>query len=170
MTSKATPSGLAPRSGGSSGASSSTRAAAGSGVDGTAPGRPERPDPEVPERARRRTFTAKYKLDILAAYDAAAEGEKGALLRREGLYSSHITEWRRARDAGGLAAFRNTRDMQAIAGQVGATAFDVGPAGVGFPASFTADRYPEDGGGESEPPWHPPQIRVHRVGQRVRRL
>ena len=50
----------------------------------------ERPDPEVPERARRRTFTAKYKLEILAAYDAAADGEKGALLRREGLYSSHI--------------------------------------------------------------------------------
>jgi len=50
----------------------------------------ERPDPEVPERARRRTFTAKYKLEILAAYDAAPDGEKGALLRREGLYSSHI--------------------------------------------------------------------------------
>ena len=40
----------------------------------------ERPDPEVPERARRRTFTAKYKLEILAAYDAAPDGEKGALL------------------------------------------------------------------------------------------
>src|SRR5690242_14167158 len=39
--------------------------------------RPLRPDPEVPERARRRTFTAKYKLEILAAYDAAADGEKG---------------------------------------------------------------------------------------------
>src|SRR5256714_12434951 len=63
----------------------------------------QRPDPEVPERARRRTFTAQYKLEILAAYDAAAEGEKGALLRREGLYSSHIVEWRRARDAGALA-------------------------------------------------------------------
>src|SRR6516162_463444 len=63
----------------------------------------ERPDPEVPERARRRTFTAKYKLEILAAYDAAPEGEKGALLRREGLYSSHIVAWRRARDAGALA-------------------------------------------------------------------
>ncbi len=62
-----------------------------------------RPDPEVPERARRRRFTAAYKLEILAAYDAAAEGEKGALLRREGLYSSHIVEWRRARDAGALA-------------------------------------------------------------------
>src|SRR5512147_226914 len=52
----------------------------------------ERPDPEVPERARRRTFTAKYKLEILAAYDAAADGEKGALLRREGLYSSHVDD------------------------------------------------------------------------------
>ena len=63
----------------------------------------ERPDPEVPARARRRTFTAQYKLEILAAYDAAPEGEKGALLRREGLYSSHLVEWRRARDAGALA-------------------------------------------------------------------
>ena len=62
-----------------------------------------RPDPEVPERARRRTFTARYKLDVLAAYDAAAAGEKGAILRREGLYSSHIVDWRRARDAGALA-------------------------------------------------------------------
>jgi transposase-like protein len=76
-------------------------------VDGTAAGR--RPDPEVPERARRRTFTAKYKLEMLAAYDAASEGEKGALLRREGLYSSHITVWRRARDAGGLAALAQPR-------------------------------------------------------------
>ena len=58
-----------------------------------------RPDPEVPERARRRSFTAKYKERILAAYDAAGPGEKGALLRREGLYSSHIVDWRRARDA-----------------------------------------------------------------------
>jgi transposase-like protein len=63
-----------------------------------------RPDPEVPERARRRTFTAKYKLEVLAAYDAAPDGEKGVVLRREGLYSSHITEWRTARDAGALAA------------------------------------------------------------------
>jgi transposase len=78
----------------------------------------ERPDPEVPERAKRRTFTAKYKLAILAEYDAAPEGEKGALLRREGLYSSHIVDWRRARDAGGLAALaaprgRKRRDPQA---------------------------------------------------------
>lgn len=77
-----------------------------------------RPDPEVPERARRRTFTAKYKLEVLAAYDAAPEGEKGAVLRREGLYSSHITEWRKARDAGALAGLaaprgRKQRDAQA---------------------------------------------------------
>jgi transposase len=58
--------------------------------------RQERPDPEVPERARRRTFTAQYKLEVLAAYDAAGPGEKGAILRREGLYSSHIVDWRRS--------------------------------------------------------------------------
>ena len=78
----------------------------------------ERPDPQVPERARRRTFTAKYKLEIVAAYEAAPDGEKGALLRREGLYSSHIVEWRRARDAGALAGLaaprgRKRRDPQA---------------------------------------------------------
>jgi transposase len=78
----------------------------------------QRLDPEVPERARRRTFTAKYKLEVLAAYDAAPDGEKGAVLRREGLYSSHITEWRKARDAGALAGLaaprgRRRRDPQA---------------------------------------------------------
>jgi transposase-like protein len=77
----------------------------------------ERADPEVPERARRRRFTATYKLEILAAYDAALDGEKGALLRREGLYSSHIVAWRRARDAGAQAALvaprgRKRRDPQ----------------------------------------------------------
>src|SRR5271168_5518514 len=68
--------------------------------------RQERPDPEVPEKARRRTFTAQYKQDVLAAYEAAGTGEKGAILRREGLYSSLITEWRRARDAGALAGLK----------------------------------------------------------------
>jgi transposase len=57
------------------------------------------------QRPRRRRFTAEYKLAIVAEYDALAEpGAKGALLRREGLYSSHVVEWRRARDAGALAA------------------------------------------------------------------
>jgi transposase-like protein len=68
-----------------------------------------RPDPEVPERARRRTFTAKYKQQMLEAYDAAPAGEKGAVLRREGLYSSHIVEWRRARDVGALAGLTQPR-------------------------------------------------------------
>ncbi len=77
-----------------------------------------RPDPEVPERARRRRFTAKYKLEVLAAYDGAPDGEKGAVLRREGLYSSHIAEWRKARDIGALAGLaaprgRKRRDSQA---------------------------------------------------------
>ena len=54
------------------------------------------------ERPKRRTFSADYKSKILAEYDAAEPGEKGALLRREGLYSSHVVEWRRARDAGAL--------------------------------------------------------------------
>lgn len=54
------------------------------------------------ERPKRRTFSADYKAKILAEYDAAEAGEKGALLRREGLYSSHVVEWRRARDSGAL--------------------------------------------------------------------
>jgi transposase len=56
------------------------------------------------QQPKRRSFTAEYKLAMIAEYDAATEpGAKGALLRREGLYSSHIIEWRRARDAGALA-------------------------------------------------------------------
>jgi transposase-like protein len=59
--------------------------------------------PSLPDRPRRRRFTAAYKLAILAKYDqCVGDGDKGALLRREGLYSSHIVEWRRARDAGAL--------------------------------------------------------------------
>lgn len=62
------------------------------------------PDPEIPEKAKRRQFSARYKLDILDEYDRLTEaGAKGALLRREGLYSSHIVEWRRAREVGALA-------------------------------------------------------------------
>jgi transposase len=51
---------------------------------------------------KRRSFTAKYKLDILTEYDAATPAERGVLLRREGLYSSHLSEWRKARDSGAL--------------------------------------------------------------------
>ena len=75
--------------------------------------RQERPDPEVPERARRRTFTAQYKQQVLAAYEAAPDGEKGAILRREGLYSSLISEWRRARDAGALAGLKQPQGRPA---------------------------------------------------------
>jgi transposase len=60
----------------------------------------EKPDPAA--RARRRTFTAEYKARILDEYDALPAGseQRGALLRREGLYTSHIAEWRKAREAG----------------------------------------------------------------------
>lgn len=68
------------------------------------------PDPEVAERPTRRRFSAAYKLAILDAYAAASEpGAKGALLRREGLYSSHLTEWRRLRALGGLEALGRPR-------------------------------------------------------------
>jgi transposase len=59
--------------------------------------------PPTPPRPQRRRFSADYKLAVLAEYDRlAANGEKGALLRREGLHTSHLVEWRRARDAGTL--------------------------------------------------------------------
>lgn len=63
------------------------------------------PDPEVLERPRRRRFPAAYKLAILTEVESAREpGAVGAVLRREGLYSSHLVEWRRARDRGALEA------------------------------------------------------------------
>lgn len=78
----------APRSGGSS---MVERGSSG-------PGR-EVPDPEVVARPKRRRFTAEYKLRILREADACkASGEIGALLRREGLYSSHLVLWRRQRE------------------------------------------------------------------------
>lgn len=59
------------------------------------------PDPEVRPRARRRSFTAAYKQKILAEADATnTNGGIGALLRREGLYSSHLTHWRQERSQG----------------------------------------------------------------------
>ena len=68
------------------------------------------PDPEVPEKARRRRFSAEYKLAILREADACTEpGQIGALLRRERLYSSHLVDWRRQRDAGALEALARTR-------------------------------------------------------------
>jgi transposase len=69
----------------------------------------EVPDPQVPERARRRSYSAKYKAAILAEYDALDRDGRGALMRREGLYSSLISEWRKQRDKGALEALGKTR-------------------------------------------------------------
>ena len=69
--------------------------------------------PELPDRPRRRSFSLEYKLRIVAEYDACVgDGDKGALLRREGLYSSHVVEWRRVRDnaaAAGLAGSKRSK-------------------------------------------------------------
>ena len=67
------------------------------------------PNPEVVERVRRRQFTAAYKVRILREADACEPGQLGALLRREGLYSSHLTHWRGQRDRGLLAALAPQR-------------------------------------------------------------
>ena len=65
------------------------------------------------DRPKRRTFTAEYKAQVLAEYEAAETGERGAILRREGLYSSHITEWRKAAGAGATTALGpKTRDRR----------------------------------------------------------
>ena len=62
------------------------------------------PDPELVERAARRRYSAEYKLRIVREADACEKsGEVGALLRREGLYTSHLTAWRKQQDAGALA-------------------------------------------------------------------
>jgi len=72
---------------------------------------PERvPDPELTERPKRRRFSAEYKLAILKEADACKkQGELGALLRREGLYSSHISTWRSQRDADTLGRKRGRK-------------------------------------------------------------
>jgi transposase len=68
------------------------------------------PDPELVERATRRRFSAEYKLGILQQAEACTRpGEIGALLRREGLYTSHLTAWRKQREQGALAALGRPR-------------------------------------------------------------
>jgi len=63
------------------------------------------PDPEVPEKKPRRKFTAKYRIEILQEAEACTQpGQIGAILRREGLYSSNLTTWRNQRDEGLLDA------------------------------------------------------------------
>ena len=58
-------------------------------------------------RPARRSFTTEYKAAVVAEYEAAPHGEKSAVLRREGLFHSHVQEWSRARDAGALPANTN---------------------------------------------------------------
>ena len=69
----------------------------------------EVPDPQVAERATRRTYTAKYKAAILAEYDGLDRDGRGALMRREGLYSSLISEWRKQASKGALDALGKSR-------------------------------------------------------------
>lgn len=78
------------------------------GAAGGAPSAP--PDPELVERPQRRRFTAAYKLAVLREADGlTSPGEIGALLRREGLYSSHLSTWRAQREAGSLEALSRPR-------------------------------------------------------------
>jgi len=88
------------------------------GVPATGDAKPM-PDPAVAEKPVRRRFTATYKIRILQEADRCTQsGQLGALLRREGLYSSHLTNWRRQRDAvtlAGLAPKRRGRNPAANA-------------------------------------------------------
>jgi transposase-like protein len=71
------------------------------------------PDPEVPERARGpRRYSARYKARILDEYEQLDKAAKGALLRREGLYTSLISEWRKQRDRGALEALAKPAGRQ----------------------------------------------------------
>ena len=71
---------------------------------------PTPPDPEVVQQAKRRRFSAEYKARIVAEADACKEsGQIGALLRREGLYSSHLAEWRHQNEQGRLGRRRGPK-------------------------------------------------------------
>ena len=83
------------------------------GAAGGAP--PGLPDPELVERPSRRRFSAEYKLRVLREADACSRpGEVGALLRREGLYSSILSEWRKQREAGSLEALERPRGRRPV--------------------------------------------------------
>jgi len=84
------------------------------------------PDPEVTDKPKRRRFTVEYKLSLLEKADACRHqpGEVGALLRREGVYSSTLSQWRRQKDEGTLAALkpkrrgRKVQEVNPLAGRV----------------------------------------------------
>ena len=85
-------------------------ALAGGAQNGTPHEKSPVPDAEVRAKARRRTFPAQYKLQILDAVEAAqGSGEIGALLRREGLYYSHLTKWKEQQRAGALTGLAPRR-------------------------------------------------------------
>jgi transposase-like protein len=93
---------------------------------------PDAASPEISDRPRRRTFTAQDKLRILAETDRAAEaGGIGAILRRESLYSSTLTDWRRQRDAGAFGALvplkrgRKTAAVNPLAAELAVSQRDV---------------------------------------------
>ncbi len=86
------------------------------GVTVAAP--PPEPDPEVTAKAKRRRFTAAYKLSIVEKADACeTSGEIGALLRREGLYSSHLSAWRKAAREGSLRGLAKKRGPKPSGGK-----------------------------------------------------
>ncbi|MCA9368510.1 transposase, partial [Candidatus Kaiserbacteria bacterium] len=84
-------------------------------VNGSRPMMTQEPDVQVVPKAKRRRFSAEYKRQILSEADRCSEpGQIGALLRREGLYSSHLTTWRRQREQGALGQKRGRKpDPQA---------------------------------------------------------
>lgn len=89
---------------------SAARTGNGTGAEGLVSPSSRAPDPEVSEKPRRRRYPAEYKLRVLQEADASTEpGEIGALLRREGLYSSLLSTWRRQREEGTLKALTPTR-------------------------------------------------------------
>src|SRR2546423_1710050 len=96
----------------------STNGAGAASVEAAASGRAAPagvPDPELVEQAKRRSFTAKYKLGILAKADACSRpGEVGELLRREGLYTSHLTYWRKQRRDGALKELGQPRGRKPV--------------------------------------------------------
>ena len=99
------------------------------------------PDPEVAEKPKRRRFSAEYRLRIVREADACKEpGEIGALLRREGLYSSLLTAWRRQRDAGG--AWRASVEEAGAEGEGG------GPSGQASRAGERASEAEARAGGD----------------------
>ncbi len=73
--------------------------------DPTTGGEPAQPGPRAGQ-PRRRSFTAEYKARVLAEYDAAPRGQRGQILRREGLYNTHLIDWRKTANAGAANALQ----------------------------------------------------------------